>query len=65
MKTDAKITFGSTFLCIHLVNTNPDFQHHGIDDATDNSDEVEHIPSIFEEILRITEAMDKIEKKSD
>lgn len=33
------------------MNTNPDFQHHRIDYATDNCDKIEHIPSIFEEIL--------------
>lgn len=33
-------------------NTNPDFQHHRIDDATDDRDEVEHVPGIFEKVLR-------------
>ena len=38
-----------------ILDTNPDFQHHGIDYASNYSDEVEHIPGIFEKVLSIVE----------
>lgn len=34
------------------MNTNPDFQHHRIDYATDHRDEIEHVPGILEEVLK-------------
>lgn len=37
--------------CAFIVNTNPNFQHHCVDNASNYSDEVEHIPGILEEIL--------------
>lgn len=37
------------------MDTNPDFQHHRIDDAADYSDEVKHIPGIFEKVLHHVE----------
>ena len=55
-QTDAKcFAFVKTFLILKqsfILDTNPDFQHHRIDYATDDSDKVEHVPRIFEKVLR-------------
>lgn len=36
-------------VCIFYAH--PDFQNHGVDNAANNSDEIEHVPRVFEEIL--------------
>lgn len=34
-----------------ILYAHPDFQDHGVDNAANNRDEIEHVPRIFEEIL--------------